>query len=92
MLEELKGVIQYWMEGEINGFIKVWLSAYLSLTYCYIAAKILPAFLLVVCVFLRPLQLHLIGTTSFLSWLASFKLLMLAFDVGPLSLSLSLDS
>ncbi|XP_047942169.1 acyl-CoA--sterol O-acyltransferase 1-like [Salvia hispanica] len=94
---ELKKVLKYWMEGEITSFIKVWLSAYLSLTYCYIAAKMLrssgarlAAFLPVVCLFLLlPLELHsvhLVGTTGFfLAWLATFKLLMLAFHQGPLS-------
>lgn len=94
---ELKKVLKYWIEGEISSFIKVWLSASLSLTYCYIAAKMLrsgasriTAFLPVVCLLLLlPLQLHsmhLVGTTAFfLAWLATFKLLMLAFHKGPLS-------
>ncbi|XP_057765017.1 acyl-CoA--sterol O-acyltransferase 1-like [Salvia miltiorrhiza] len=94
---ELKKVLKYWMEGEITSFVKVWLSAYLSLTYCYIAAKMfrsaaarLAAFLPVVCLLLvLPLQLHsmhLVGTTAFfLAWLATFKLLLLAFHQGPLS-------
>ncbi|KAL8469122.1 hypothetical protein ACS0TY_032091 [Phlomoides rotata] len=86
------------MEGEINSFLKVWLSAYISLSYCYFAGKLFPkgaarvaAFLPVVCLFLLlPLQLHsvhLSGTTAFfLSWLSTFKLLMFAFDQGPLSI------
>lgn len=94
---DMKNVIRYWMEGEINSFIKVWLSAYLSLCYCYFAGKMFPkgaarfaAFLPVVCVFLLlPLQLHSLhlgGTTAFfLAWLATFKLLMFAVDKGPLS-------
>lgn len=94
---EVTKVIKYWMEGEINSFIKVWLSAYLSLTYCYVAAKILPrpaarlaAFLPVLCLLLLlPLQLHsmnLTGPTAFfLAWLATFKLTMFAFHTGPLS-------
>ncbi|KAK6149682.1 hypothetical protein DH2020_017207 [Rehmannia glutinosa] len=94
---DIKNVIRYWMEGEINSFIKVWLSAYFSLCYCYFSGKLLPkgttrlaAFLPVVCLFLfLPLQLnsvHLSGTTAFfLAWLANFKILMFAFDNGPLS-------
>ncbi|GER52884.1 MBOAT (membrane bound O-acyl transferase) family protein [Striga asiatica] len=93
----IKEVLAYWMEGEISNFIKVWLSAYLSLVYCYFAARTLPAgrhrlaaFLPVVFLFLLlPLRLssmHLTGTTAFfLSWLANFKLLMLAAGNGPLS-------
>ncbi|KAK4439418.1 Acyl-CoA--sterol O-acyltransferase 1 [Sesamum alatum] len=96
---DIKNVMRYWMDGEINTFITVWISAYLSLCYCYFAGKILPkgyprlvAFLPVVGLFLLlPLQLHsahLAGTTSFfLSWLATFKLLLFAFDQGPLSIS-----
>ncbi|KAL1560035.1 acyl-CoA--sterol O-acyltransferase 1-like [Salvia divinorum] len=100
---ELKKVLKYWMEGEITSFIRVWLSAYLSLTYCYIAAKMLrspgarlAAFLPVVCLFIfLPLELHSVhfaGTTGFfLAWLATFKLLMLAFHQGPLSTTPSLS-
>nr|GMD10140.1 acyl-CoA--sterol O-acyltransferase 1-like [Ipomoea batatas] len=86
------------MEGEITIFIKVWLSIYLSLSYCFLAAKMAPIglprlllFLPVISLFLLlPLALHsvhLCGTTAFfISWLANFKLLMLAFNHGPLSL------
>lgn len=93
----------YWMEGEMNSLIKVWLSAYVSLAYCYFAGKMLPkggarvaAFLPVVCLFLLlPLQLqsvHFSGITGFfLSWLSTFKLLMFAFDMGPLSINPSLS-
>ncbi|KAL6546811.1 hypothetical protein OROMI_022532 [Orobanche minor] len=97
MQGDMKKVLKHWMEGEINSFIKVWISAYVSLCYCYFSGKILPkgttrlaAFIPVVCLFLLlPLQLdsmHLGGTTAFfLAWLANFKLLMFAFDKGPLS-------
>ncbi|KAG8385816.1 hypothetical protein BUALT_Bualt03G0084600 [Buddleja alternifolia] len=93
----MANVMRYWMEGEIKSFIKVWLSAFLSLCYCYFAGKILTkaaarlaAVLPVVCLFLLlPLQLHsmhLGGTTSFfLAWLANFKLLMFVFHEGPSS-------
>ncbi|CAH9093492.1 unnamed protein product [Cuscuta epithymum] len=94
---DVKSVIKYWMEGEITNFIMIWTSAYISLCYCYFAAKLVQKgmqrlfFLLpVVCLlFLLPLNLHSIhlgGTTGFfLAWLANFKLLLLAFGHGPLS-------
>ncbi|XP_019169154.1 PREDICTED: acyl-CoA--sterol O-acyltransferase 1-like isoform X1 [Ipomoea nil] len=103
---DMKSVMKHWMEGEIAVFIKVWFSIYLSLSYCFFAAKMAPVglprlllFLPVISLFLLlPLALHsvhLCGTTAFfISWLANFKLLMLAFNhgaAGPLSLpSLSL--
>ncbi|PIN21320.1 Long-chain-alcohol O-fatty-acyltransferase [Handroanthus impetiginosus] len=95
---QIKKVIAYWIQGEISSFIKVWLSAYASLCYCYFAGKTLPkgaarlaAFLPVVALFLiLPLQLHsahLSGTTGFfLAWLATFKLVLFAFEKGPLSI------
>lgn len=95
--DQIKNVIMYWAEGEINSFIKVWLSAYISLFYCYFSGKILSGgfsrlacFLPVVCLFLLlPLQLHsmhLGGITAFfLAWLTNFKLLMFAFNKGPLA-------
>ncbi|KZV16116.1 hypothetical protein F511_13252 [Dorcoceras hygrometricum] len=94
---QIKNVIAYWAQGEITSFIKVWLSAYISLTYCYFSGKILAGgisrlacFLPVVCLFLfLPLQLksmHLGGITAFfLAWLTNFKLLMFAFNTGPLA-------
>ncbi|XP_073029377.1 acyl-CoA--sterol O-acyltransferase 1-like [Primulina eburnea] len=96
-VDQIKNVIMHWTEGEINSFIKIWLSAYISLLYCYSAGKILTGgisrltcFLPVVCLFiLLPLQLHsmhLGGITAFfLAWLANFKLLMFAFNTGPLA-------
>ncbi|XP_059663257.1 acyl-CoA--sterol O-acyltransferase 1-like [Cornus florida] len=85
------------MEGEINNFIKAWLSVFTSLCYCYGIGKIVPKGTLrlltivpVVCLFLAlPLTLrsmHLGGTSAFfIAWLANFKLLMFAFGKGPLS-------
>ena len=82
--------------GEIFNFIKVWLSVFVCLSYCYAisrrVSKGLPRFLFVlpiVCLFLfLPLQLHSIhlgGTTAFfIAWLANFKLLLFAFGKGPL--------
>lgn len=78
-------------------FVKVWLTAYASLFYCYVVGKLVPkgiprllAISPVVFLFLfLPLNLssmHLGGTTSFfLAWLANFKLLLFAFSKGPLS-------
>ena len=84
------------MEGEIYNFIKVWLSVFVCLSYCYTISKkvseglsrllcVLP----IVCLFLfLPLDLHSIhlgGTTAFfIAWLANFKLLLFAFGRGPL--------
>ena len=84
------------MEGEIYNFIKVWLSVFVCLSYCYTISKkvskglsrllcVLP----IVCLFLfLPLDLHSIhlgGTTAFfIAWLANFKLLLFAFGKGPL--------
>uniref|UniRef100_A0A5B6YQ69 Wax synthase domain-containing protein n=1 Tax=Davidia involucrata TaxID=16924 RepID=A0A5B6YQ69_DAVIN len=85
------------MEGEINNFIKVWLSVYICLCYCYVAGKFIPkgatrliTVIPVVCLFLSlPLNLHsmhLGGTSAFfIAWLANFKLLLFAFGKGPLS-------
>ncbi|XP_051128938.1 probable long-chain-alcohol O-fatty-acyltransferase 5 [Andrographis paniculata] len=85
------------IHGEFTTFIKVWILALMSLSYCYFAAKILPrggarlsAFLPVAGFFLlAPLQLQsiflLLNLSFLLSWLATFRLFMLAFDNGPLS-------
>ncbi|OIT22499.1 putative long-chain-alcohol o-fatty-acyltransferase 4 [Nicotiana attenuata] len=93
----ISNVIKYWIEGEIETFIKVWLSIYASLCYCYLVTKILPkglfrllSFLPMICFFFYlPLKInsvHLCGNTAFfISWLCNFKLLLLAFDQGPLS-------
>ncbi|EPS66090.1 wax synthase isoform 2, partial [Genlisea aurea] len=84
-------------DSEFESFIKVWLTAVASLIYCQqIAGRIhggavrLIAVLPVVCLFLiLPLRLssvHLSGPTVFyLVWLANFKLLLFAFDAGPLA-------
>ncbi|XAR65727.1 Long-chain-alcohol O-fatty-acyltransferase [Bertholletia excelsa] len=85
------------MEGEIKNFIFVLATVLASLYYCYKIKKLTPkgkrrlsAIFPVVCLFLYlPLTLHTLhlgATTSFLiGWLATFKLLLLAFDKGPLS-------
>nr|GMD11346.1 acyl-CoA--sterol O-acyltransferase 1-like [Ipomoea batatas] len=38
----MEGDMKHWMEGEITVFIKIWLSIYLSLFYCFFAAKMAP--------------------------------------------------
>ncbi|KAJ9174574.1 hypothetical protein P3X46_013209 [Hevea brasiliensis] len=85
------------MEDEISKFLKVWLTVFASLFYCYAIGKQFPQgktrFLLllpIVCLFLYlPLHLstiHLGGMTAFfIAWLANFKLLLFAFGKGPLS-------
>jgi len=79
-------------------FIKVWISAIISLTYSYYIASRIPkgvfrllSLLPVLYLFLiLPLYLSsptLVGTTSFFLWLATFKLLLFSFNQGPLALS-----
>ncbi|KAL3519383.1 hypothetical protein ACH5RR_017532 [Cinchona calisaya] len=85
------------MEGEISNFIFVWATVLSSLCYCHTMDKIFPqkgilrklAIIPIACLFFYlPLNLttiHLGGTTSFfVAWLASFKLLLFAFNKGPL--------
>lgn len=85
------------MEGEIGNFVKVWLSVFISLCYCYATGKvvskgpvrllfIIPAILLFLYLPLKLFTLHLGGMTAFfIAWLANFKLLLFAFGKGPLS-------
>ncbi|XP_024019562.1 acyl-CoA--sterol O-acyltransferase 1-like [Morus notabilis] len=89
------------MEGELGNFIKVWITVFISLCYCYIVGKSIAKgplrllFLLpIVCLFLYlPLELssmHLGGLTGFfITWLGNFKLLLFAFGKGPLASDLS---
>ncbi|KAF6141470.1 hypothetical protein GIB67_021286 [Kingdonia uniflora] len=85
------------MDSEIKSFIKVWISALIALTYCYYIPSNLhkgktrllslsPIFSLFIYL---PLNLTTIslggGTAFFLTWLANFKLILYAFDQGPLS-------
>nr|GMD11349.1 acyl-CoA--sterol O-acyltransferase 1-like [Ipomoea batatas] len=39
---DMKSVMKHWMEGEITIFIKIWLSIYFSLSYCFFIAKMAP--------------------------------------------------
>ncbi|KAK8648624.1 hypothetical protein V6N13_129373 [Hibiscus sabdariffa] len=85
------------MEGEIKKLFKVWLSVVASLSYCYfLASKIsngklrLISLLPIIFLFtILPLQLSYVFpiglTTLSFSWLGNFKLLLFAFDKGPLS-------
>ena len=85
------------MDAEIKNFIKVWITAITSLCYCYyIVARIprgmirlsflLPIFYLFTMLPWNLNSFHLGAPTAFfLGWLGNFKLLLFAFDQGPLS-------
>ncbi|XP_028214073.1 probable long-chain-alcohol O-fatty-acyltransferase 1 [Glycine soja] len=87
------------MYGEIERFIKVWISAILGLCYCYyMAARIPKGFLRLLSLLpilylfiILPLNIsspNLVGYTSFfLVQLGIFKLLLFSFNKGPLALS-----
>ncbi|KAM6595112.1 hypothetical protein CsatA_002815 [Cannabis sativa] len=87
------------MEEELSNLIKVWLTVFISLCYCYTTSKIvskglqrLVLLLPIVCLFLYlPLNLSSVTFTGltafFIAWLANFKLLLFAFDKGPLASS-----
>ncbi|KAK7387131.1 hypothetical protein VNO78_27658 [Psophocarpus tetragonolobus] len=87
------------MDGEIERFIKVWLTTISCLCYCYYIASKIPKGLLkflsvlpILCIFIiLPFNLssfHLGGpTTFFLVWLGTFKLILFSFNQGPLVLS-----
>ncbi|KAI3495140.1 hypothetical protein L1887_37337 [Cichorium endivia] len=84
------------MEGEMKNFVFVWGTVLASLLFCRKISNVIApgttrllAFIPVFCLFFYlPLLLtsvHLCGTTSFfVTWLANFKLLLFAFDKGPL--------
>ncbi|KAK0602073.1 hypothetical protein LWI29_030092 [Acer saccharum] len=84
-------------DGEIKKLLKVWIISITSLCYCYFISSRFPkgltrllSLLPIMSLFtLLPLNLsnfHFTGVTSFfLTWLANFKLLLFAFDQGPLS-------
>ncbi|GFY84361.1 DNA topoisomerase 1 beta [Actinidia rufa] len=85
------------MEGEIKNLIKVWLSITASLCYCYFISSRIPkgkyrllSLLPIFSLFTHlPLQLTFAFPTAvvatFITWIATFKLLLFAFDRGPLS-------
>uniref|UniRef100_A0A7N0TSQ1 Wax synthase domain-containing protein n=1 Tax=Kalanchoe fedtschenkoi TaxID=63787 RepID=A0A7N0TSQ1_KALFE len=83
--------------SETTRLIQTWLLVCISLTYCFVTGKLVPAgkmrFLLispvVILFLLLPLRLtsiHLGGsTTFFIAWLGTFKLMLFSFNKGPLS-------
>ncbi|XVF77324.1 hypothetical protein PTKIN_Ptkin14bG0033900 [Pterospermum kingtungense] len=85
------------MEGEIKNLVKVWFSILASLSYCHFLVSKVPKgklrlFCLLPIIYLftiLPFYLsHVFPrglTASFISWFGSFKLLLFAFDKGPLS-------
>ncbi|XP_042040393.1 acyl-CoA--sterol O-acyltransferase 1-like isoform X2 [Salvia splendens] len=85
------------MEGEINNLILVWSIVVASLCYTHKVAQIFPTgnpriiaiFPIIILFLLLPLNftsIHFSGITSFfISWLSTFKLLLLTFNQGPLS-------
>ena len=87
------------MDGEVERFIKVWLTTISCLCYCYYIASRIPkgfmrllSLLPILYLFLTlPFNLssfHLGGpTTFFLVWLGTFKLILFSFNHGPLTLS-----
>ncbi|KFK27125.1 hypothetical protein AALP_AA8G338100 [Arabis alpina] len=84
------------MEEELKNFIKVWVSAIISISYCYYISTRIKAGLsrllsvLPVCALFLVFPLffssvHSSGSLSFfLTWLANFKLILFSFDQGPL--------
>lgn len=84
------------MEKELKTFVKVWVSAILSVSYCYYTSTRIKAgvfrllSVLPVCALFLVLPLffssvHFTGSTAFaLTWLANFKLILFSFDKGPL--------
>ncbi|XP_023733509.2 acyl-CoA--sterol O-acyltransferase 1-like [Lactuca sativa] len=84
------------MEGEMKNFVLVWTTVLASLLFCRKISKVIEpgktrllAFIPVFCIFIYlPLLLtavNLTGPTSFfVTWLANFKLMLFAFDKGPL--------
>lgn len=89
------------MGSEMKNLIKVWSASIASLCYCYSLAKriqpglprlvsLLPIIYLFFTLPLFLSSFHFGGPTIFyLVWLANFKLLLFAFDRGPLSPSRS---
>ncbi|KAF9607743.1 hypothetical protein IFM89_000090 [Coptis chinensis] len=87
---------------EIKNLIKVWITVLASLTYIYfMSTKIPKGNTRLLCIFpviiiftLLPIILtsvNLTGNTGFFLWLANCKLLLFAFDKGPLSSHSSLS-
>uniref|UniRef100_A0A7N0UEV8 Wax synthase domain-containing protein n=1 Tax=Kalanchoe fedtschenkoi TaxID=63787 RepID=A0A7N0UEV8_KALFE len=84
-------------ESEIIRFIQTWLIVYASLTYCFFTGKLVspgklrllfisPVVVLFLLLPLRLTSVHFSGIIGFfISWLATFKLLLFALDKGPLA-------
>ncbi|KAK4782020.1 hypothetical protein SAY86_016122 [Trapa natans] len=84
------------MDGETRSFLNVWLTAIAALCYCYYVTASLPPWKLrvlsllpVIALFAAlPLCISTVipsGVTAFfLAWLCNSRLLLLAFDSGPL--------
>ncbi|AED96621.1 wax synthase-like protein [Arabidopsis thaliana] len=85
------------MEEELRNLIKVWISALISISYCYyISSKIskgvlrllslLPIFIIFLLLPLFFSSVHFCVISGFFfTWLANFKLFLFAFDQEPLS-------
>lgn len=85
------------MEEELRNLLKVWVSALISISYCYyISSRIskgflrllslLPIFIIFLLIPLFFSSVHLcVISAFFLTWLANFKLALFAFDQEPLS-------
>ncbi|OWM81327.1 hypothetical protein CDL15_Pgr007365 [Punica granatum] len=90
------------MDEELKSFVAVWICTIAALYYCSSAVSAIPqgtlrllALLPIVFLFtVLPLKLssfHIGGPTAFfLAWLGNFKLLLFAFDKGPLAQSRNL--
>lgn len=90
------------MDSEIKNFFNVWIQAIIALSYCHVISSKIPKSLMrlisimpVITLFLYlPLNLtsfhFTIITSAFFSWFCNFKLLLFAFDQGPLALPLNL--
>lgn len=90
-------ITKHYAEGEVTNFIKAWTLVLASLSYCFFISKaipkgftrllaIIPVLILNLILPLSLHTMHLGGSSAFfLVWLANFKLIMLAFDKGPLS-------
>ncbi|XP_011095804.1 probable long-chain-alcohol O-fatty-acyltransferase 5 [Sesamum indicum] len=84
------------MEGEIKNLSRVWLAVIASLSYCHFVSarlpkgkwrliSLLPIFYVFAILPLYTTSAFLTAITAFfITWLASFKLLLFAFDQGPL--------
>ncbi|KAI3984096.1 hypothetical protein MKX01_035223 [Papaver californicum] len=87
--------------NELWRFIRLLITVVISLSYCYFISKnipkgflrlfsVLPIISIFTCLPLSVSSMHLGGSTGFfLGWLANFKLLLFAFDKGPLSCTTS---